>query len=160
MLNTASLYAYIKLLSIKATRWYLSMNEEENRQICTKCNTRSKKKTHLTSLRWWVLQLVCREDDVQRDQFEWNLDSTEIKCNPEQAWDFSLCLKKWHISNTTIINERTLGCFSRNVKKLKPILMSLHAVPVICWSFSRLSRFISVFFQTLENELTTTTAFM
>lgn len=62
------------------------------------------------------------------DQLEWNLDSTEIKCktcNPEQTQDFSLCLKKWHISNTTTIKEKTLGCFSRNVKKLKPTLMSL-----------------------------------
>ena len=52
----------------------------------------------------------------------------EIKCqtgNPEQAQDFSLCLKKWHISYKMTIKERTLGCFSKNVKKLKPILTSL-----------------------------------
>lgn len=56
------------------------------------------------------------------NQFEWNPHSTEIKCktcNPEQAQDSSLCLKKWHISNTAAIKERTVGCFSRNAKKLK-----------------------------------------
>lgn len=90
-----------------------------------------RKETHPTSLLWWVLQLAGRENDVQRyhtcrpiwvkSWFNWN------QMQNMQSWAGSGLqpLVNWHVSSTATIKERTLGHFSRNVKKLKPILMSL-----------------------------------
>lgn len=65
--------ALYRMTGYEGKQQYLSRNEEETRQICTKCGTCSCKNTQLTSLRWWALYKETMSRPVWvKFWFNWN----------------------------------------------------------------------------------------